>query len=294
MKNMPMEVLRTFVTVAQIGGFTQAGELLGRSQPAISLQIKRLEDMLGRTLLVRSGQTLELTPAGDTLFEYARQILTLNDEALGQLDSAAISGKVRLGIPSEFATTLLPKIVGRFTQAYPKITLEVHCDLSKNLFSKTGRKQHDLILALQDDPEKAGRNRVKIDDLVWVTSGEHDAHLRPTVPLIAALEGCIYRKRAIDRLNKNHRPWQIVYTIPDLTGIQAAIEEGLGVTVLAKSTVPGNLKILKESDRFPPLGKVAINLLKTGREQNDAVERMSEYLRASLTLRHSDLYGAAV
>ena len=120
MKNLPTELLRAFVTVTELQGFTQAGELLGRSQPAISLQIKRLEKLVGRTLFTRAGQQLELTQPGRQLYRYAKQILALNDEAIAQFSETAVSGKIHFGIPSEFATTLLPKILGRFAQAYPQ------------------------------------------------------------------------------------------------------------------------------------------------------------------------------
>lgn len=277
-----MQLLRTFATVSQLGGFTQAGDLLGRSQPAISLQIKRLEELIGRSVFTRNSPELELTEAGETLREYAEKILSLNDELLARMDNSAIAGKVRLGIPSEFATTLLPKIVSRFARAYPNVTLEVQCDLSKHLLSSKGRNKYDLILALHDNPEEAGHNRVKTDELVWVSSNEHSAHHQSTVPLIAAPDGCIYRNRAITRLKENEKSWQIVYTIPDLSGIQAAIEEGLGVTVLAKSTVPDNLTILKPCDKFPALGQLGISLITPGKETDAAVEKISEYLKASL------------
>jgi len=282
MKNLPIELLRTFVTVFQLDGFTQAGDLLGRTQPAISLQIKRLEILLGHSLLIRSGPNLELTQVGQTLYDYSQQILAVNDEALSKLDATTISGKIRLGIPSEFATTLLPGIVSRFVRAYPNVTLEVNCDLSKNLLSKNGRRKHDLILALHNNPGKPNQNRLRTDELVWVTSSEHKVHLQSTVQLIASLDGCIYRKRAINKLNECGRPWRIVYTIPDLSGIQAAIEEGLGVTVLAKSVVPGNLKVLKSSDKLPKLGKIGISLVAPKTKQNEAVLRLSEYIKTSL------------
>ena len=154
MKNLPTDLLRTFVTVAEIQGFTHAGEKLGRSQPAISLQVKRLEKLLDRTLLARNGNQIELTESGQQLFRYAKQILALNDEAIDQFNQTSVSGNIRFGIPSEFATTLLPKILGRFTQAYPNVTLEVTSDLSKHLLTRANR--YDLILALHDDPASAG------------------------------------------------------------------------------------------------------------------------------------------
>ncbi|MDP1521437.1 LysR substrate-binding domain-containing protein [Porticoccus litoralis] len=282
MKNLPTDLLRAFVTVVELGGFTPAADWLGRSQPAVSLQIKRLEQLVGQTLLIRSGQQLELSRAGQQLFRYARQILALNDEAVAQFSKTAVSGKIHFGIPSEFATTLLPKIVGRFAQAYPNVTLEVTCALSKQLLSETERRRYDLILALHDDPAMAGHNLVKEDELVWVTGADHDAHLQSPLPLIAAPEGCIYRKRGIQRLQESLRDWRIVYTIPDLTGIQAAIEEGLGVTVLARSTVPENLRVLKPTEKLPRLGRVGISLIEQSPEPGEAIARLMDFVKASL------------
>ena len=134
MKNLPMDLLRAFVTVVEFNSFTKAGDLLGRSQPAISLQINRLEGLLDETLIIKEGKNLALSDAGETIYEYAKQILSLNDLAVSEYSKSTVMGKVRLGIPSEFATILLPKIVGRFAKAYPNVTLEVNCELSKNLY----------------------------------------------------------------------------------------------------------------------------------------------------------------
>ena len=283
MKNLPMDLLRAFVTIVEFNSFTKAGDLLGRSQPAISLQMNRLEDMLGETLLMRDGKNLSLTIAGETIFEYAKQILSLNDLAVSECTKSTVMGKVRLGIPSEFATILLPKIVGRFAKAYPNITLEVNCELSKTLLSRSGKAAHDVILALQNNPLEESDNLVKTDNLVWVSGPEYNPNKPPPVPLIVAPEGCIYRQRAVRTLNKIKQPWQIVYNIPDLTGIQYAIQEGLGVTVLAKSTVPENLKIIANSQRYPDLGSVGISLLNVRKNtKNQAIDLLAEFLRTSL------------
>ncbi len=283
MKNLPMDLLRAFVTIVEFNSFTKAGELLGRSQPAISLQMNRLEDMLGETLLIRDGKNLLLTIAGETIFDYAKQILSLNDLAVNECTKSTVMGKVRLGIPSEFATILLPKIVGRFAKAYPNVTLEVNCELSKTLLSRSGKAAHDVILALKNDPLEESDNLVKTDNLVWVSGPEYNAQKPPPVPLIVAPEGCIYRQRAVRTLNKIKQPWQIVYNIPDLTGIQYAIQEGLGITVLAKSTVPENLKVIPNSQRYPDLGTVGISLLKVRKNtKNQAIDLLAEFLRTSL------------
>ncbi|MFT5350291.1 MAG: DNA-binding transcriptional LysR family regulator [Planctomycetota bacterium] len=283
MKNLPIDLLRSFITVADFGSFTQASELLARSQPAISMQIKRLEKLIDRALFERSDQKLNLTEEGELLFDYAKKILLLNDEAISTFIKPSISGNIRLGIPSEFATTLLPKIVGRFSQNYPTVSLDVSCDLSVNLLSARNEKEFDLILALQDDLKAKKSDRVRVDELVWVTKDKHNAHLQSPIPLIAAPTGCIYRKRAIDKLNDLNKPWRMVYTVPDLSGIQAAIEEGLGVTVLAKSTVPDNLQIIKPNGTFPGLGKIAIHLIKKSDKADEAVMRLMEYIKVSMS-----------
>ncbi|PLW81413.1 LysR family transcriptional regulator [Kineobactrum sediminis] len=281
MRNLPIDVLRTFVTVAELGSFTQAGELLGRSQPAISLQIKRLEEQIEASLFTRKGHQLGLTSSGSKLLKYALEILALNDKVIAEFKQPSLTGRVRFGIPSEFATTLLPKILGNFTQSYPGVNLEINCELSKNLLSQPA-DQYDLVLALQDKSPRKLVSRIKEDELVWVSGSIHDIHLQSPLRLVLAPEPCIYRARALERLNSLGCPWQIAYTNTDLTGIQTAIEEGLGVTVLAKSTVPKSLRVLPKTDKFPRLGKVDIHLYYDKRTANNALLRLVDYIRISI------------
>lgn len=279
MRNLPMDCLRTFVTVSEVKGFTQAGQILGRTQPAISLQIKKLEELVGARLMIRGGARLDLTSAGERLLDYARQILALNDEALAELSAPTLSGRIRFGIPSEFATILLPKVLGRFSHAYPAVTLEIHCDLSVNLVAEQPNP-YDLILALRDTPEPDADSWIGTDELVWVTSPSHDTHRQRTLPLIVAPTPCLYRARAIKALKDCGRSWRISYTNTDISGIQTAIEEGLGVTVLAQKTVPDSLRILPASTRFPRLGPVGIHLLHKERRETESVARLGDYVRA--------------
>lgn len=286
MKNLPIDMLRSFVTVIDEGSFTAAADHLGRTQPAISQQIKKLEGLLDKPLLDRDSPKLQLTSAGETLLNYARQILAINDEALGFFANPQVSGRIRFGIPSEFAITLLPKIISRFARAYPDVTLEVTCDLSRNLLSEDQRHQYDLVLALHDDASASKRrsinNFVRTDLLVWVTSAGSRAHLQETLPLVAAPSGCIYRQRALRCLGESKRACRIVYTIPDLTGIQAAIEEGLGITVLARSTVPAGMVILEASENLPDLGAIGISLKLIEQSDNTAVQVLADFIKAGL------------
>lgn len=253
MKNLPMELLRTFVAVVELGGFTHAGELLGRSQPAISLQIKRLETLLAGPLFQRvAGQRLGLTETGEVLLEYARQILLLNDEVFSRLLKPKVSGCVRIGLPNEFAVSLLPEILGKFTQSHPHVTLDVKCDLSVNLLTRLEKNhEFDLVIAIRQSlgPEPVAKGWT--EDLVWVVSPKHSVQTKTPLPLVVAPGGCTYRNRMIDMLNNAGKPWRIVYTSPNISGIQAAVLAGLGATVLARSTVPAGLQIVDTGDHCP-------------------------------------------
>ncbi len=285
MKNLPVEILRSFVAISEEGGFTAAAEKLGRTQPAISQQMKKLESLLDRALINRDSSKLELTSAGESLLNYARQILSLNDEAVGFFTNPPVSGRIRFGIPSEFAVSLLPKIVSRFAKAYPDVALEVTCDLSRNLLSDDRKHDFDLILALHDkvssQQRRSIKNFIRTDELVWVSSVGSRAHLQDTLPVVAAPSGCIYRQRALQKLGEAKRGCRIIYTIPDLTGIQAAIEEGLGVTVLARSTVPASLTVMG-STLLPELGTVGISLKQMNAGNNKAVQVLADFIRAGL------------
>ncbi|MBL6894665.1 MAG: LysR family transcriptional regulator [Porticoccaceae bacterium] len=284
MKNLPMDLLRAFVSVSQLRSFTKAGELLGRSQPAVTLKIKRLEELVDQRLFLRGGKSLELSDSGVALYNYAKQILTLNDLAISQISKSTVYGKIRLGIPSEFATVLLPKIISRFAKAYPNVALEVNCELSKYLLTRAGRESHDLILVLADQDADLDGDLVKTDELVWVSSKKFNRAKEDAVPLIVASKGCIYRHNAMTGLSNASLSWKIVYTNPDLTGIQYAIQEGLGVTVLSRSIVPENLHILSASAGLPSLDRVSINIIcNEQRGSDEAIELLKEFLTASLT-----------
>ncbi|NNL57628.1 MAG: LysR family transcriptional regulator, partial [Pseudomonadales bacterium] len=228
---------------------------------------------------------LELSSEGREAYEYAREILALNDRMLARFSRTELAGQIRLGIPSEFATTLLPKIVGRFASAYPNVTLEVFSDLSRNLMSQAQREQYDLILALHDKPSPQRRGLIRSDELVWVGSREHRIDKQRELPLVLAQDGCLYRKRALRALDKIKRRWRIIHTNPDLSGIQAAIEEGLGVTVLAGSTVPAELVVLGRGgnlEGLPELGHIDISLQYEKRSASAATERLAGFIQSSL------------
>ena len=145
MKQLSLDVLRTFVTIVEVGSFHRAGDLLGRSQPAISLQIKKLEGQLQKKLFTKVGQSLQINADGKWLYDKAKSILALNDDIFRELSIETLRGSMRLGIPSEFASALLPSIVGEFSQRYPDVSLDVTSALSKHLLANQPHQKFDLI-----------------------------------------------------------------------------------------------------------------------------------------------------
>ncbi len=266
MINLPTDVLRSFVAVAETGGVTSAGEVVGRTQPAVTQQIQKLEALTGTALFRRAGRTLVLTAAGETLLGYARQMLLLNDEALSRLADTALDGVVRVGLPNDFAVSLLPEILGAFAEAHPKVRLEVGCDLSVSLLTALARGRHDLVIALRpsDLPERvAGRiatAQVWSERLVWAGPRRFRPVPGEPVPLIVYPEGCLYRARITAALDQAGLGWRVAYESPSLEGLRAAVEAGLGVTAISERTLPRALHRPGAGAGLPGLADVTAGL----------------------------------
>ncbi|AUL74693.1 LysR family transcriptional regulator [Pseudoalteromonas sp. 13-15] len=280
MKNISTDSLRTFVMIVDVGGFAKAGDFLGLSQPAVSLQIKRLEDVLGYKLFKKQGQRQVLNQYGELLLPMAKQMMQYNDAILQQFTSESITGKVRLGIPSEFAARILPSIIGDFVALYPEVSLEVKSRLSKHLLSASRQDQFDLVLALNEQLTSSKFPIFMQDQLVWV--GDLNQAKNQVVTLVTAPEGCIYRRRATDALKNAGIKYRIVYSNADLTGLIAALKEGLGITVLAKSTVPSELNYQVQTKYLPALGDIGISLVKSSGESENAVDKLAEFIALRL------------
>jgi len=282
MKNLPMDLLRTFVTITDLGGFTQAGEVLGRSQPAISLQVKRLEEMVNAQLFNRSAG-MTPTEEGQMLYGYARKILDLNDAAVSRLTVPAVSGSVRLGLPNDFEVSFLPTTLSKFSQAYPNITLDVQTDLSINLRQDFKKGAYDLVMSMDEYPSHSFRDGdFIVEPLSWVCSPGFDIGDEQPVPLVLYPKGCIYRHHITQALNKASIPWRVLYSTSSLLGIQSAIEAGLGISALAINTAPGALASQGKQLGLPELGQVTIGFDYDHGNLEPAAARLLDYLRRGL------------
>ena len=280
MQQLSLDAIRMFVTVHDMGGYAKAGEVIGRSQPAISLQIKKLESQLGKKLFTKVGQRHVLSLDGEWLLPHARALLALNDEVLQTAQTESLKGRLRLGIPSEFASTLLPSLIGEFSQRYPDVSLDVTSALSRNLLSTARKDDFDLVLALVPPEQKTDGEVIRKDELVWV--GDNSFPIRSDlIALVLAPDGCVYRSRAIERLKQQTQMWKIRYTNPDLYGLIAAMQQGLGITPLAKSSVPDNSDIIR-NPLLPHLGKINICLINFDTQPPEVSRTLSTFIRQRL------------
>lgn len=283
MKNIPTDLLRTFVTIKDLGGFTSAGELLGRSQPAISLQIKKLEETLDTKLFLR-GTSLALTADGEYLYASAKKMLEINDEIVNKIRGENISGKVRLGIPNDFELAFLPRVLRSFSKTYPNISVEVDCDISKVIQQRYQKNFYDIVLVMEaiDGNEQRDSRDYRIEQLEWVMAHDYDIATDESIPLITYPQGCVYRSMSEKLLEARHISYKTVYTSPSLLGLLSAVEAGLGVTVMAHSTVPSKMKGLAQASALPLLDKVCIGLYYKPDELGAAAQRVLDFLRAGI------------
>jgi DNA-binding transcriptional LysR family regulator len=277
-----LDLLRSFVAIVDCGGFTRAAERLGRTQSTVSLQVKRLEDGLGRRLFNRDSREVALTAEGEALLAYARRLLDLASEACVRLMEPEVGGLVRLGTPEDFATVHLPDVLWRFSRAHPQVALEVRCDFTLNLLDGFARGEYDLILCKRERQGAGGGIRVWREPLVWAASERVSLDPAGPVPLVLGPHPDIYRRRALEALEVIGRPWRIAYTSPSLAGVQAAVRAGLGVTILPKEMVSAGFHIVGDEHGLPELADTEIALYRAPGTLSRAAELLAEHITRSL------------
>jgi len=258
---LDLELLRSFVSVVDAGGFTRAGERVHRTQSTVSQQIKRLEEDVGQPLLNRTAKDVTPTEAGERLLSYARRLLALAEEARDVLARPGAEGAVRLGIPEDFAAYRLTKLLATFARSHPGLRLDVRADQSAYLRSGLERGELDLALLKRDAGEK-GAIAVWPERVHWVTSKSHPVDSKiGSVPLIGFPAGCLYRSRAIHALESGGRSWHMSYTSSSLVGIQAAVAAGLGLSILSEMAVQADHRVLTAKEGFAPIDRTEVALV---------------------------------
>jgi DNA-binding transcriptional LysR family regulator len=258
--NLPTELLRTFVTVIEVESYTHAATLLGRTQPAISLQMKRLEELVGQPLILRKGRDVALTERGEALIAHARQILRLNDIAVSQFDPAKEGRTLRIGLPLDYGVRMLQSCLTKIVQQNPGLRTEIRCDLSRNLIEYLHRDELDIAVGLYQGGDQQFLHRNWLEKPIWVGAKGSTFSEVDELPLVVHPYGCVYRDRMIEALKQAKRRWRVAFSSPGIGSVQQAIQDGIGVSCLTGPTMIDGLQPLPPDKDLPELEPLHIGL----------------------------------
>ena len=271
--------LKSFIAIADTGSFSKGAMVVGRTQSALSLQIKKLEKNLGCALFDRGGRKAILTEQGEIFLGYARRINQLQLEVYSRLKEPDVEGEIRFGTPEDFATHYLPDVLAAFGKQHPRVQLNVDCDLTLNLLENFQQEKFDLILVKRDPQRVKGGTKVWREPLVW--AGATGWQAQKPLSLVLSPQPCIYRSRALAALDRAKMPWHISYTSPSLAGTIAAVKAGLGVTVLPQNMLPIGIHSIRTELKLPELADAELALIKRD-DISKAGEMLAEHIIHSL------------
>jgi DNA-binding transcriptional LysR family regulator len=279
----PLEInlLRTFVMLVEEQSVTRVARRLNRTQPAISLQVNRLEEAAGQPIFDRNLRHLKLTRHGEMLLPYARLMLKLHDDARARLSAEEIAGRVTLGCPDLYAAFLLPQTLARFRASYPGVEVTVRCALSAQLAEEISHGRIDLALATRMPnihPSVESVTLLRTEPLVWLGAATGSAFKDATLPLAMLPEGNLYRDYALDALNQAGRAWRIACISESIAGMEAMALADAAVIVLAESVKVAGLRRLDAQDGMPPLPDVDLMLWQRSPGTVPAADHLAAYI----------------
>lgn len=285
---LDVDHLRTFLAIAETGSFTRAADLVHKTQSAVSMQMKRLEERIGCPVFARDGRASKLTGEGERLLDYARRIVKLNVEALAAFGDDALSGRVRLGVPDDYADRYLPEIMARFARARPGVELTVVCEPTSELVQRIDEDALDLAIVTATDSVRTAET-FREERLLWVSSSRHRTHLEEPLPLALSAPRCAWRRAALERLDALGRAHRILYCSGNAGAISAAVMAGLAVSVSPESGLRPGMRVLTVADGFPDLPPCRIGLIRNPH----GATALSEALAHHIILSLDNLSGAA-
>ena len=275
------DLLRAFVFIAEEGSFTRAAARVGRTQSAVSMQVQRLEGLLGQRLLSRGkGGAVQLTPHGQFLLAPARDLLALNDQIWASFRTPSIQGTVRLGTPDDYALRYVPQILRRFAERHPLVQVDVLCLPSHLLVERLRAGELDLTLCSEGhEPAGGPVTSVWNGPLNWVTSAAYSPHRQNPLPVaLATGDHCTWSVMAQRTLERAGRPYRLAYSAGTLTGTLAPVLAGLAVTVAAITWLPEGLRVARPEDGLPPLPEFGILMLRASGERQPVTDVLAEYI----------------
>ncbi len=277
---LDLDVLRTFLAIAETGSFTLAASNVFRTPSAVSMQIKKLEETLGRPVFTRDARSVSLTTDGEILLGYARRLLAINREAVSKFIMPDITGVVRLGSPDDYGEHVLPAVLKRFAETHPAIAVDVTIDQSANLKRRLSERQLDLTLFTSCKSVPAGAEVLLTEPVAWGGAKGGSAHLREPLPVSLWEEGCVWRANALEALGKAGRNYRIAYMSSHTAGQRAAMLADLAVAPLPRSFIGGDIVALGPSDGLPELEDYSLAML-VAPDASAPVKAAADHIRAA-------------
>jgi DNA-binding transcriptional LysR family regulator len=278
---LDLDQLRTFVAIAESGSFTRAADMVHKTQSAVSMQMRRLEERIGKPIFERDGRQSKLTESGERLLGYARRMVRLSDETLAAFDETGLTGSVVLGTPDDYADRFLPEVLARFARSNPRVEVSVACEPSLTLMDMA--KSGALDLAIVTACGEMETEVVREEPLLWVASSSHLTEHEEILPLALSRAPCIWRSAGLDALASVGRKYRVRYTSGNSTALSAAVLAGLAVTVVAESALRPGMRVLSEAEGFPRLPSCEIGLIRgRGRPASALVDKLAEHIVSSL------------
>lgn len=278
-RNLDLTSLRSFVTVAEVGGVTRAAGYLNLTQSAVSMQIKRLEDALGMTLFLRAARKLALSPEGEQLLSYGRRMLALNDEALSTLSATCCEGEIRLGVPHDVVYPVIPGILRRMAQAYPRVRINLVSSFTMLMKQDFARGAFDVIITTEEVPDPAAEV-LSSRGLVWVGATDGNAWQRRPLRL-GFKDTCIFRPHAQAALEKAGIPWEMATGGESEQAVEATVAADLAVSMRMVGSIPEGMEPIAADNQLPQVGEMKLALYRANRRSDEAVEMLISELRCA-------------
>lgn len=279
--SLDLDQLRTFVAIAETGSFTGAAEVVFKTQSAVSMQMRRLEERIGKPIFVREGRASRLTEAGERLLGYARRMIRLSDETMAAFDDTELSGSVRFGTPDDYAERFLPEVLARFSRSNPRVEVSVVCEPSTDLINQA--RTGELDLAIVTNCGEGAVEVVRREPLLWVTSNQHAPEEEEVLPLALFKPPCLWRAEAIDALTAAGRKFRVLYQSSNSSAVLAAVSAGLAVTATVESALRPGVRVLGENDGLPRLPMCEIGIVRSWHRPPTAiVDALAEHVVSSL------------
>ncbi|HRK19554.1 MAG TPA: LysR substrate-binding domain-containing protein [Hyphomicrobiaceae bacterium] len=284
-RDIDISLLRAFTAVVDTGSVTAAARLLNRTQAAVSLQVKRLEETLGQELFRREHRKLTLSTAGERLLASAQRIVALNDAMVGQMTTREFEGEVRFGIPADIVRTYIPPILRRFHGSWPRVRLTMTVANSQGLVEAFDGGELDIVLSTDVDTEKRAET-LRRDRLVWIGAPDGTAHQLTPLPLAIGDNTCRFRPVVLESLRRSGRDWRLVLEATRQVAQEAVVVAGLAVTAVLRDSLPEGFEILGADSGLPPLPEFNIDMYVPPVGNKPIVDSFADHVRAEFKARY--------